>query len=424
MEPFKTGQIYKMNEGKVWATFLLSDSLMSGVDEKTMNQIRNSMRLPGVKSVTITPDVHFGYGVAIGTVVHSETHLYPDVVGVDPACSVSLSRIHGVNGLSKLKEKKDVLKSIKERVSVGRGRVNKQAPPLTMRGFKQVIDGFLTPALSWLSYREDKLWKSETREYQQVGDLLELLMTDTMLGQVGSIGSGNHFIELQEDEEGSLYVMAHFGSRGIGATGAKLLEDMVREELKSWGVTTELLYMPAESNIGKLYNVFQRAMLEWSTYNHEIVQEAIEQAIRETFPEARREAIGHIPHNFIERRLGLFVGRKGATPAYGKVPLLIPGSMGTASYVLSPGVKAAKLGESVSHGAGRLFSRRAAKATLNQKEVNQEFKNNGIIGNFEDVPLDEAPGAYKDIDEIIKSLVNSEVAVVEKKLKPVMVIKG
>lgn len=234
----------------------------------------------------------------------------------------------------------------------------------------------------------------------------------------------NHFVEVQEDENGNNYLMSHFGSRGIGAAGAKWFDGAIEEELKKWNSVVPkdgLTFIPADSELGQLYFMFQQAMLEYTTFNHRVIHEAASRVISNS-----PEFLGHVPHNFIENRNGKYVGRKGATPAYNfdGIPLLIPGSMATGSYVLRPGAKAEKLGESVSHGAGRVLSRGKAKEQLDQELINLEFEEAGVIGNFENVPLDESHGAYKDVDEVIQSLVDAEVAEVEMRLKPVMVLKG
>lgn len=424
-EPFKAGKVFKMRHGNVWATFLMSDQLFYSMEHSALEQIRNSMELPGVKSLTITPDAHTGYGFAIGSVVESETHLYPDVVGPDPACSVALSSL-GHLGLSNYsrENKAKLLEEIQKYVSVHHGQVEKQHRALTMKEFKDIIRGELRDTKSWVNTMEP-LWKEQGKDvYKKLISMLEKTMNQKMLAQVGSIGGGNHFLEVQEDSEGNNYLMSHFGSRGIGAAGAKWFDGAIAEELKKWNAIVPkdgLTFVPADSELGKLYFMFQQAMLEWTTYNHRVIHEAVSRVLSDS-----PEFLGHIPHNFIELRNNKYVGRKGATPAYDNdgIPLLIPGSMATGSYIMRPGEAAPKLGESVSHGAGRVLSRGAAKKALDQSTVNSEFEALGVVGNFNDVPLDESHGAYKDVDEVIQSLVDSEVAKVEKRLTPVMVLKG
>lgn len=424
-EPFKTNGIYKMRHGNVWATFLMSDQLFYSMEHSALDQIRNSMSLPGVESLTITPDAHTGYGFAIGSVVASETHIYPDVVGPDPACSVALSRIEGFT-LEGEKEKRALLNEIQKVVKVGN---DSNGHRLTMEEFRYIVNGEMRPYKTWVRNSE-ALWTQRGKdEHKELMRLFNTYMNERMLSQLGTIGGGNHMWELQEDENGTIHLMTHFGSRGIGATLANYFDKAINEELKKWGVeipSKGLLYIPADSFLGKVYYMFQVAMLEWATYNHYYIHEVTWDVINKLHPGITAEFEGHIPHNFIEYRNGKYVGRKGATPAYefDGIPLLVPGSMSTASYVLRPGENAAKLGESVSHGAGRVLSRGKAKELLPQDESNIKFASAGVIGNFDNVPLDESQDAYKDVDEVVNSLVDVGAATVERKLRPIMVLKG
>lgn len=419
-EPFKTGNIYKMRHGNVWATMLVSDQIMWTLEREALNQIRNSMELPGVKKLTITPDVHTGYGFAIGSSVESDTHLYPDVVGPDPACSVALSKIN-VTGLSQDEDVKDsLMKALKKTISVSHGREKHQAPVMDMKLFKEMVMGYLRSEKTWVNSQEP-LWKTPNVS-GKLWKLIQSLMTPKMLEQLGSIGGGNHFLSIDEDSEGNNYILSHFGSRGIGAAGAKWFDEAISRELEKWNGTPKngLIFVPSDSHLGELYYAFQQAMLEWATYNHVTLHKQIHSLV------GGGEFLGHIPHNFIELRNGSYVGRKGATPAYDfdGIPLLVPGSMSTGSYILRPGPLAHKLGESVSHGAGRVLSRGKAKENLDQKEVNKKFREAGVIGNFQNVPIDESQDAYKDVDEVVQSLVDCGAAEIENKIHSVLVLKG
>ncbi len=252
-----------------------------------------------------------------------------------------------------------------------------------------------------------------------------------MLRQIGSIGGGNHFLEVQIGEDGNLYVMAHFGSRGLGAAGAQYFFKRIREDLQAktgrvWS-EDELLYVSAAEPLGRLYLMFQEAMLEYATFNHLKVQEAATTVLCKHLGLAdAAEFLGHIPHNFVEYKDGKYWQRKGATPAYDNdgIPLLIPGSMVTSSYVLAPGPNAAKYGESVPHGAGRVLPRAEAKHRLDQVAMDQEFAERGVMGSFRHVPLDESSAAYKDVDAVIDAVVKPGIARIVNRLRPVLVLKG
>lgn len=190
-EPFKTGNIYKMKHGNIWATLLFSDSIMGSVEYAALDQLRNVMELPGVKAVVATPDMHFGYGVPIGCTIESETHLFPAVVGPDPACSVALSSLGplGLSGESK-ERKTNLLNEILKHISVHHGRVEKQYPTLTMKMFKEIIRGEYRGPKAWVN-SSDPLWKSQNEStYKKLMVLFERIMTPKMLEQIGSIGGG------------------------------------------------------------------------------------------------------------------------------------------------------------------------------------------------------------------------------------------
>jgi tRNA-splicing ligase RtcB (3'-phosphate/5'-hydroxy nucleic acid ligase) len=251
-----------------------------------------------------------------------------------------------------------------------------------------------------------------------------------MLQQIGSIGGGNHFLEVQLGEDGALYVMAHFGSRGLGAAGSRELFARIRSDMaERSGSPPEagaLMHVPAADPLGQLYFSFQHAMLEYASYNHVRVQAAAVEVLLDHLPGAEPTFLGHIPHNFIERREGRYWQRKGTTPAYDRdgIPLLIPGSMSTTSYLLAPGPNAARYGESVPHGAGRVLSRGDARRSLDQTEMDRLFDARGVMANFRHVPLDESQAAYKDVDEVIDAVVVPGVARVVQRLRPVLVLKG
>jgi tRNA-splicing ligase RtcB (3'-phosphate/5'-hydroxy nucleic acid ligase) len=180
--------------------------------------------------------------------------------------------------------------------------------------------------------------------------------------------------------------------------------------------------------LGQLYFMFQEAMLEYASYNRIKIEEVATRILCNHLSVEERAVtfLGHIPHNFIEFRKGSYWQRQGATPAYDNqgIPLLIPGSIATSSYVLAPGPNAEKYGESVLHGAGRVLSRKKAKETLEQTALDKQFEECGVMGSFRHVPLDEASAAYKDVDEVIKAVVTLGVAKVVKRLRPVLVFKG
>ena len=431
-----TEGIYKLKRNGLTVTMLLTQTLFEALEPSALEQLEHALHLPGLERVIITPDVHPGYAVPIGFTAVSKTHLYPDTVGPDPACSVSLSCLDysGFNGLDK-PSRRALINAFEETISVTKrrrkDRVTRQHSSIKFDELWAIVTGERRSAKTWVAQHKPlKLWDAQL--LSAFGSLFEQLVSKSHLGQLGSIGGGNHFLEVQQGDDQKLYVMAHFGSRGLGARGAEYFFKQIRQEMsQALGrevAGNELLYVRADSRLGQLYFMFQEAMLEYATYNHRVVQTAATEILCEHLglSESAAEFLGHIPHNFIELKEGAYWQRKGTTPAYNNdgIPLLIPGSMATASYVLAPGPNAATYGESVPHGAGRVLSRKVAKETLEQDNLDREFDARGVMGSFRHVPLDESSAAYKDVDEVIKAVVQSGVAVVINRLRPVLVLKG
>lgn len=419
--PFKAKDgTYRMRHGSAWATFLLNDELMVELDEGTFEQIRASMELPGIEKVTITPDAHRGYGVIIGTSLESSDYLYPDTTGIDPSCAVSISKLDvDFSGYDK-KQKREIINKLEKLVGVGN---QLRDTGTTAAKFFSIINGNVRPPQGWV-HAYEPLWKERLNSpYSRLRELIENTLTENMLKQFMTIGGGNHALAVECTDDGQPYLVSHFGSRGIGASLAKWFDTAIRAEIEKWTGKphTGLLYLPAESDMGKLYYFFNLAMLEFSGYNHHLIHTSIMKEL-----DWKGDFLGHVPHNFIEYRNGRYVGRKGTIPAYDNqgIPLVVLGNMTHGSAVFSPGKNAAKYGESLAHGAGRRFSRSEAKKTLDQKQMDAEFDAAGVMGNFRNVPIDEAHDAYKDFDQIVQVTQDTGVGVLESRIRPLLVLKG
>lgn len=424
--------VHRFDAHGVEVTLLLTPRQLKAVEPSAWQQLADALRLPGLERAIVTPDVHTGYGVPIGFTAVSRTHLYPDTVGPDPACSVSLSRCDdpGIEQLDK-PARRAILDDLQRIVGVA-GRHAKHVPidPLPFGELWAILRGRRREPRTWPYGRPtlDELASSD--ELARLEALAREWATAKRRAQVRTIGGGNHFLEVQLGDDGDLYVMAHFGSRGLGAAGADLFERRIRDEIVHRSAPpdlgTALLFAPVEHPLGRLYLLFQTAMLDYAAYNHARVQEAARDVLAGHLGVTRARFVGHIPHNFIEHRQGAYWQRKGATPAYDHqgIPLMIPGSMATTSYLLEPGPNAARWGPSVPHGAGRVLSRGAARRQLDQAEMDARLSRRGAMTNVRHVPLDESPGAYKDVDEVVDAVVRSGVARLTRTLRPVLVLKG
>ncbi|MEO8285540.1 MAG: RtcB family protein [Chloroflexota bacterium] len=262
--------------------------------------------------------------------------------------------------------------------------------------------------------------------------------------QLGSLGGGNHFIELQRSEEtGTLFVQVHSGSRGFGHGLATNYFSMAKEERPNEIKHLDMGYFTPDSVHYRSYLNAVAAGGNFAIINRLILFEQIADAFYEVFG-AELELIYEISHNLVQREWNpdygdVWVHRKGATRAFpaghpglaGTLwadtghPILIPGSNHDYSYVLRPLPGAVKSGFSVNHGAGRKMSRSQAKRKLSQQEVNKRYAKDGIIVNANaDVPLDEADAAYKSAQEVVSAVTSAGLAEITYKLWPLASLKG
>ncbi|HJU55345.1 MAG TPA: RtcB family protein [Pyrinomonadaceae bacterium] len=264
------------------------------------------------------------------------------------------------------------------------------------------------------------------------------------MNQLGSLGGGNHFIELQKAEEtGTLFVQAHTGSRGFGHGLATNYFEMAKAEKPDVITDLDLGYFTPESRHYRDYLNAVAAGGNYAIINRLIIFEQVAEAFRETFG-SELELIYEISHNLVQREWHplheeVWVHRKGATRAFPAGhpglkgtfweetghPVLIPGSNMDWSYILRPAAGAVNSGFSVNHGAGRRISRGEATRSLNQRRIDDQYREAGILVNTDGrVPIDEAAPCYKSSEEVIEAVVGAGLATVEYKLWPLASLKG
>ncbi|MBD0371950.1 MAG: RtcB family protein [Pyrinomonadaceae bacterium] len=264
------------------------------------------------------------------------------------------------------------------------------------------------------------------------------------LDQLGSLGGGNHFIELQREEAtGALFLQVHTGSRGFGHGLATNYFELAREERPEAITDIDLGYFTPESRHYKDYLNAVAAGGNYAILNRLVIFEQVADAFREVFG-ADLELIYEISHNLVQREWHpdfgeVWVHRKGATRAFPAGhpalkgtfweetghPVLIPGSNKDYSYILRPMEGASRSGYSVNHGAGRRLSRGEASRTLSQRQIDDEYAAAGILVNTDGrVPLDEAAPAYKPSEEVVRAVVEAGLARIEHTLWPLASLKG
>ncbi len=368
------------------------------IEKGCLDQVKNLARLPfAFHHIALMPDCHAGYGMPIGGVMATLSEVIPNAVGVDIGCGM---RAASTCFLAEDLTQDDIKKAmglIRERIPLG---FDHHKEPQNREIF------YLAPDIPIIQRQLESAKK-----------------------QIGTLGGGNHFIEFQVDEVGHLWFMLHSGSRNFGLQVAKEYHNKAVKWCERWYSnipTMDLAFLPIETKEAKEYLIAMNYCLDFAKISREIMMNEIISAFDEVCGhEIIEDWTGDydIHHNYAvwENHFGknVLVHRKGATSAKAGELGIIPGSMGTSSYIVE-GKGFADSFNSCSHGAGRQMGRNAARKTLNLEEEKKKME--GIVhGLRSDKDLDEAPGAYKDIDQVIEN--EKELIEVIHHLKPLGVIK-
>jgi len=373
------------------------------VEETAMRQIENLTTLPFLfHHLAIMPDVHAGVGMPIGGVLACKNAVIPNAVGVDIGCGMCAVKTNWkVADIPVDVLRKQIMRGIRKRI------------PLGMDHHKEAQDEKYLP----IGHDIDKM---EIVKRRQV----------SITKEVGTLGGGNHFIELQKDETDTLWIMIHSGSRNLG----KLVGDYYNEKAKVlnerwYSVVTPEVRLPFLPFRTEEFDAYWREMeycIDFALCNRKLMMERIEDVIMDAIPEIEFEPMINIAHNYAAREnhfgQNVIVHRKGATLAREGVIGIIPGSQGTASYIVE-GLGNPESFCSCSHGAGRTMSRTAAIRELNLKEEVERLDALGIIHAIRyQEDMQEASGAYKDIETVIAN--EADLVKIKTRLLPVAVIKG
>ena len=360
-----------------------------------LDQAKNLANLPfAYKWIAIMPDSHVGYGMPIGAVMATNDVIVPNAVGVDIGCGMVAVKTN-VRDIARF-EMEAWLRNCREVIPVG---FNHQDESQYWEGFHRAPD---------IPIIQDELCSAQ--------------------GQLGTLGGGNHFIELQQDEDGYIWIMIHSGSRNFGFKTAKFYHEAAKEMCQKWQSdipTPDLSFLPMGDGIGQEYFVAMNYALEFAEANRQLMMERAKLALTDLLgSEVTYEEYANIHHNYaqLEHHFGnnVLVHRKGATKASSNTIGIIPGSMGTSSYIVK-GLGNPDSFESCSHGAGRMMGRAQAKRNLSLEDEQAKMAN--IVGGPRNASeLDEAPGAYKDIDVVMEN--QSDLVEILVKLTPIANMKG
>ena len=418
------------------AHLFLSDLLLfgadggGGVEEDVFAQVVNACTFPGATRVVLTPDCHVGYGVPIGTVIETEGTLLPTAAGYDIGCGmVQLSTSLPWEDVAAREKRRMWIDEVVRRIGIGIGQPG--AGKSSLKKFNEIV----RHGAKALGRGHDVAERAVVPVEDDTVDIPEKAYSKR--GQLGSLGGGNHFCEMQVDEAGKVWVMLHTGSRGFGwniakqffVTGAQMLGLAHKNEDQIW--------FDADSATGKAYWNLHNMAANFAIANRLLIGEAVCEALEHVFG-GEAKVYYEISHNLIQREGGKFVARKGATRAFPKDhpglkgtvwessghPILIPGSMETGSAILFADEGSKESLYSVNHGAGRALSRTQAKKTLNQKDTDLRMAKLGVVLNTRNTPLDESGPCYKDLEQVLGAVELAGLAHVERRLRPVACIKG
>jgi len=456
-------------EGKmnIPVRIIANKHLLDGMKgDKTLMQAMNMSMLPGVlNNIIVCPDAHQGYGACIGGVAAYDIEkgvISPGEIGYDINCSVRILRtnLKKENILGKEKQiSHQIFRDIPS--GVGKGCLVKLTKEdminVLKKGARWAVEKAYGEIDDYKHTEEEGCMKDASSE-----DVSERAIARGM-NQLGSLGAGNHFMEVQYVEEifdkqsakvfgiekNQVTIMIHCGSRGLGHQVAsdyiKLMEDEYGFESLP---DRELINAPISSDLGKKYYGAMCAAANFAFCNKQIITDQVRKSMKRFFPEFKAEVLYDVCHNIAKfeeheingKREIICIHRKGATRSFGpgrkeipedyrKIgqPVLIPGSMGTASYILAGTKKAEELTfASTAHGAGRVMSRHEALRTLKADEIKKTLESKGIAlraGSPMSV-IEEASDVYKDIDEVVRVSDKVGIGKIVARLKPLVVIKG
>ncbi len=407
---------YEKDSMKVPVKVWLEDPAQ--LEESCKKQAYRLSTLPFLhKWVCLMPDTHAGMGMPIGGVIATEDVIIPNAVGVDIGCGMAYTQTN-------------VPVSLLRGIQTGNGTLLQAMVGDIMRNIPL---GFAHHKTAMPCYTLD-LAMEELDRYEEDAELLGQL--DAGYFQIGTLGGGNHFIELQEGDDGLLSVMLHSGSRHFGKSVCDYFHNKARELNARWYSQVpddyRLAFLPVDSAEGKRYLSWMQLSMDFAKENREKMMLAVKAILEKwigKYTEIPLAFSGDINchHNYaaLEHHYNknVWVHRKGAVRARNGELAVIPGAMGSLSYVVM-GKGCEESFCSSSHGAGRQYSRKGAMNTFSCEEVIVDLNKQGVIlgkKNKSDV-AEESRFAYKDIEEVMKN--QSDLVIPVKRLKTAGVVKG
>ena len=469
------------NAGKP-ITVIGTEAIRSTFDAFCIEQALNSRSAPGVTDLVLNPDAHAGYGAPVGCVMVSPTHIYPGPVGVDIKCSMSLLQMDiPADEIADKTIRRRLIEAITERTPTGAGRGQREAKKsrrvsadlgvqVCTEGASAAVCEALGIPPDWAQRCEDSAHFGHDGNVSTLMERLDRIRAfngmpnfENKMTQLGSYGGGNHFgecevVQLADDpamrataevfglRDDRVAFLSHCGSRGFGNILAQRQFKALEGFFNTWGLPypgadKQLVYAPLGTPEANAYLDDMALGANFATVNHMLINALVLEAFQEVLPGSKGHLVYFISHNIARQEVvnnqPAWVHRKGATRAFPAGhhalketpfadtghPILLPGNPRDGSVVMVAKPDAAKSCYSVNHGAGRCMGRRAAARTLDQQAVDADFDTHDILFNSRKYPIDEAPNAYKDFHEVLRSVEAAGLAQQVCKLKARFVIK-
>lgn len=445
-----TEGIYKSE----YAFFFMTEEILKTLDEGVFKQAKNASQIPDVEFLGYTPDAHIGKGTSIGTIIvwdMGKAWISPTIVGVDIGCGMRLILTdHFADNIDRNVIKK-MMSKIEEMIPTGVGKKNKKIF-LTQKNYEQYLQNVdIDKDIS------DRMILIHNFDLDSIPDEAYEIGKE----QFATLGGGNHFIEFQKliviDKDvcsnwglfdGQLVVMVHSGSRRFGAVIGDYYQKKFKDVMDKKGIKTldkQLTFLPIDNRVAIDYIKAMQSASVYAKVNRHFMSKFIMSVLDEYG--INSTVLYDVSHNIAYKEeyanSEKLVIRKGATRALPKEhylipnekykktghPVILPGSMGTGSYLMR-GIKDNIISyHTVNHGAGRTISRNMAKKTITVDDFSKSLRkghDDEILINTKNLKdfIDESPQSYKNIDVVIDSVIKSKLAVPVAKMTPIGVIKG
>ncbi|MCH7863015.1 RtcB family protein [Sphingomonas sp. NPDC092331] len=383
------------------------------VEDGARAQLARAAQMPFVfKHVAVMPDVHVGIGATVGSVIPTKGAVIPAAVGVDIGCGMMAARTSLV--ASDLPDNLEGIRSAIEQAvphgrSVGRGKRDQGSwgdPPAA------IVEA----------------WATLAQRFERITEKYPRLKNTNHLVHLGTLGTGNHFIELCLDQEQRVWVMLHSGSRGVGNAIGTFFIELAKQDMRKWHINLpdqDLAYFPEGTDHFDDYVEAVGWAQDFAALNRRMMMANVVRALRGQIAkpfDAEMEAV-NCHHNYVQRENhfgeNVLVTRKGAVRAAKGVLGIIPGSMGAKSFIVR-GLGNAESFDSCSHGAGRIMSRTAAKKLVTLDEHIRDTA--GVECRKDEGVIDETPKAYKPIEAVMAA--QADLVEIVHTLKQVVCVKG